>query len=308
MKDLIIIGGGPAGLTAGMYAARAKLDTLLLERGIVGGQVLITDWVENYPGFVDGISGPELSQRFEQHALKFGLNIENGSVSGIEREGDVKKILLEDGRSYEAKSVIIATGANPKQLDVEGEDKFRGRGVSYCATCDGAFFKDKKICVVGGGDTAVEEALFLTRFASQVYIIHRRDAFRATKIIQERALSHPKIKVFWDSVVERINGDMVVHSVTLRNVKTNEVFELETDGVFVFIGYIPNTKFLEGFLNLDENGYIIVNEYLETSVPGVFAAGDVTNKFLKQISTAVGDGAVAAVRAEKYIEEQFSQT
>lgn len=301
--DVIIIGGGPAGLTAGVYTSRARLKSLLIEKGCVGGQVATIDQIENYPGFDEGISGMELTQRMERQAKKFGLEIIQGSVAKISLEGRMKKIVLEEGEVYRAKSVIIATGANPGPLKVEGEEKYRGRGVSYCATCDGALFKGKKIAVIGGGNSAVQEAIFLTKFAKVVYVVHRRDQLRATKIVQERAFANPKIKFLWNSVVEKIVGKDTVSALFLKNVKTGEVSKLDAEGVFIYIGYNPNTGFLKGLVKLDRENYIITDEEMSTSVQGIFAAGDVRAKSLKQISTAVGDGALAAVSAEEYISQ-----
>lgn len=306
LHDVIIIGGGPAGLTAGLYASRARLKSLLIEKGFPGGQVVTTEFVENYPGFDEGITGTELSQRMERQAKKFGLEIIQGAVGKISLKDKTKKISLEDGKTvYETKSIIIATGAHPKNLGIEGEAEFRGRGVSYCATCDGAFFKGYKVAVVGGGDSAVEEAVFLTKFAEIVYIVHRRDSFRAAKIAQERAFSNQKIKILWNSAAKKIEGKETVTALHLKNIKTGEESRLDVQGVFIFVGYNPNTEFLKDFVNLDNNSYIVTDEKMATSVPGVFAAGDVRAKSLKQIATAVGDGAVAAVSAEKYIEENF---
>jgi len=303
--DIIIIGGGPAGLTAGLYTARARLKSLLIERGLIGGQVATTERVENYPGFDEGISGTELSQKMHRQAIKFGLEVIQGSVVAISMDGKIKKITLEDNQHYETKSIIVATGANPKPLGVEGEERLRGKGVSYCATCDGAFFKGEKVAVIGGGDSAVEEAIFLTKFAEVVYIVHRRDQLRATKIIQERAFSNPRIKFVWNSVVEKIEGTEDVRTLHIKNVKTGEKSTLDVQGVFIYIGYVPNTEFLKGVVNLDKDNYIITDDKMSTSVPGIFAAGDVRAKSLKQIATAVGDGAIAAVEAERYIEENF---
>ncbi|GBD97141.1 MAG TPA: thioredoxin-disulfide reductase [Nitrospirae bacterium] len=306
MYDTIIIGGGPAGLTAGLYTSRARLKSLLIEKGFTGGQVMTTEWVENYPGFEEGVSGAELSQKMEKQATKFGLEIIQGSVADISLNDNIKKITLEDNTQYETKSIILATGSNPRPLKIEGEDTFRGRGVSYCATCDGAFFKDEKLAVIGGGDSAVEEGLFLTKFAETVYIIHRRDRLRATKVLQERAFANPKIKLVWDSVPEKIAGDdSGVQSLHIKNIKTAEQSRLEVRGVFIYVGYNPNTGFLKGLVNLNENNYIITDENMSTSTPGIFAAGDVRAKPLKQIATAVGDGATAGVAAEKYIEGNF---
>jgi thioredoxin reductase (NADPH) len=304
--DVIIVGGGPAGLTAGLYTARARLKCLLIERGLVGGLVTTTELIENYPGFEDGIMGAELAQKMQAQATKFGLEIIQDTVKRISiSDNKIKEIHLESGKTLSARAVIIATGANPRPLKVEGEDKFRGRGVSYCATCDGAFFKDEKIAVVGGGNSAIQEAIFLTKFAQKVYVIHRRDALRAVRILQERAFANPKIEFIWNSVVEKIIGDSTVKGVEIRNVKTGERSVLDVQGVFIYIGYIPNTEFITGLANLDEQNYIITDENMATSAPGIFAAGDVRAKSLKQIATAVGDGATAAVSAEKYIEENF---
>lgn len=305
--DVIIIGGGPGGLTAGIYTSRARLKSLLIEKGLRGGQVVTTEFIENYPGFDEGISGVELSRRMEEQAKKFGLEIIQGTVQKISLREKIKIITLEENQQeHEAKSVIISTGAHPKHLGVEGEDKYRGRGVSYCATCDGAFFKGEKIAVIGGGNSAVEEAIFLTRFAEIVYIIHRRDQLRATKIAQERAFSNPKIKFIWNSVVKKVVGEDTVKALHIKNVKTQEESVFDVQGVFIYAGYNPNTEFLKDVVNLDEDKYVITDDKMSTSVPGIFAAGDVKAKSLKQIATAVGDGAMAAVSAEKYIEENFN--
>ena len=306
MYDVIIIGGGPAGLTAGLYTSRARLSTLLIEKGLVGGQVMTTEWVENYPGFEEGISGAELSQKMEKQATRFGLEITQGSVITITIDNGIRKVVLEDNKQYEAKVIIIATGSNPRPLKISGEDEFRGRGVSYCATCDGAFFRDVKLAVIGGGDSAVEEGLFLTKFAEVVYIIHRRDQLRAAKVVQERALANEKIKFIWDSVPESIEGDTSgVQSINIKNLKTGEQSKLDVKGIFIYIGYNPNTLFLQKLVKLNESNYIIADVNMSTSVPGIYAVGDVREKPLKQIATAVGDGAIAAVAAEKYIEENF---
>ena len=300
--DIIIIGGGPAGLTAGLYASRSRLNTLLIERALIGGQIVTTDKVENYPGFEEGISGPELVRHMEAQAKRFGLEIISGRVVSAEDNGDSKSVRLEDGNEYTCKAIIVASGAEPAKLEVEGEDKYRGRGVSYCATCDGAFFKNLKIAVVGGGDSAIEEALFLTKFGSEVYVIHRRNELRATKILQERLFANPKIKVVWDSVVEKIEGDDFIKGTLLKNVKTQEKNLLNVDGIFIYVGTSPNTEFLPNNIKLNEKGYIITDDNMAASVPGIFAAGDIRAKLLKQVSTAVGDGATAAFAAERYIE------
>lgn len=306
MYDIVIVGGGPAGLTAGLYTSRARLKSLLIEKGLVGGLVTTTEWVENYPGFEEGILGAELAQKMEKQAVRFGLEVNQGDVSKISFHDNVKKIVLSDNQEIEARALILATGAHPRNLKVDGEDTFRGRGVSYCATCDGAFFKGENIAVVGGGDSAVQEAIFLTKFAETVYVIHRRDALRAEKILQERAFSNKKIRFIWDSVVERIEGNDGVKALKIKNVKTEAMSTLDVQGVFIYIGYNPNTEFMAGLANLDQDNYIITDDNMATSAPGVFAAGDVRAKPLKQIATAVGDGATAAMAAEKYIEENFS--
>ena len=298
--DVIIIGGGPAGLTAGIYAKRAMLNTVLLEGKGVGGQIIVTDLVENYPGFPE-ISGAELAAKFEEQAQKFGLEFRNMvDVTAIEDNGDTKLVKTTDG-DIETKAVIITTGTTPRKLGAKGELDFIGRGVSYCATCDGFFFRDKIAVVVGGGDSAITEAIFLTKMVKKVYVVHRRDELRAEKINQEHALKNPKIEIVWDSVVEEIAGSQVVEKVILKNVKTNETSELKTDGVFIYVGLDPNTGFTD--VNKDEWGFIIANDRMETSVKGIFVAGDCRNTPLRQIVTAVGDGAIAAVSAEKYIEK-----
>ncbi len=300
--DVIIIGGGPAGLTAGLYTSRARLRTLLIESGVFGGQMTTTDLVENYPGFPDGISGAELGRLMEGQAKRFGLETIQDEVIEVKLEGEIKKVLTHEG-GYLSRALIICTGTEYRKLGVPGEEEYRGRGVSYCATCDGPFFQDGKVIVVGGGDSALTEALFLTKFVRELYIVHRRDALRATKIYQERAEANPKIKFIWNSVIQAIKGDSIVRLVTVKNVKTGETREIEADGVFLFIGLVPRTQFLKGLVSLDENGYILTNENCETSVRGIFAAGDCRKKLLRQISTSVGDGATAAFAAEKYLEE-----
>lgn len=297
--DLVIIGGGPAGLTAGIYARRAMLKTLLLEKIGVGGQIIITDLVENYPGFQE-ISGGELARKFEEHARKFGLETRGMvEVSGIEDRGSIKAVKTAEG-DIEAKAVIIASGTTPRKLGIKGELEFTGRGVSYCATCDGFFFRDKVVVVVGGGDSAITEAIYLTKMVQKVYIVHRRDKLRAEKINQEHAFANPKISFVWDSVVEGIAGKNTVEKVIIKNVKTNALSEIKTDGVFIYVGLIPNTAFAN--VEKDERGFIIVNQKMETSVKGIFAAGDCRVTPLRQIATAVGDGAIASVSAEKYLE------
>ena len=298
--DLVIIGAGPAGLTAGLYAARARMNVLLLEKMVPGGQVLVTDWIENYPGFPEGISGYDLSEKMRIQAEKMDLKIETAEVYSLNLSQDIKEIGLKD-RSITTKSVIITTGASPKKLGI-GEDKFFGKGVSFCATCDGPFFKEKTVVAVGGGDTAVQEAIFLTKFAKKVYLVHRRDELRAAKILQERAFENNKIEMVWDSVAIGINGFFGVEGVKIKNVKTDEEKVLKADGCFIWVGILPNASFLSKDIQTDEYGFIITNGKMQTSVPGVFAAGDVRDTPLRQITTAVGDAAIAAVCAEHYIE------
>jgi len=299
--DLVIIGGGPAGLTAGLYAARARLKVILVEKIVVGGQIAISDWVENYPGFPEGLSGADLVQRLTEQAKKFGLNIENNEAVSVDLSHPVKTIVLND-RTVTTHTIIIATGASPKKLGVPGEENFYGKGVSSCATCDAPFFKDRIVAAVGGGDTAVKESLFLTKFVEKVYLIHRRDRLRAEMILQERAFADEKIEIIWNSVLTGINGLTNIENITVQNVKTKEEKTLSVGGCFIWVGEIPNTKFLTDGVKLDEKGFIVANLNMGTSVPGVFAAGDVRNTPLRQIATAVGDGAVAAFSAGHYIE------
>jgi thioredoxin reductase (NADPH) len=298
--QLIIIGGGPAGLSAGLYAARSRLSTLLIERAVPGGQIINAEIVENYPGFPQGISGAELGSLLEQQAKKYGVEIIMAEVESIEVGGEEKIVNSSEGR-YFAKALIIAGGSEYSKLGVSGEEGLRGRGVSYCATCDGAFFNNQVIAVVGGGNVAINDALFLTRFASKVIVVHRRDQLRATKILQERAFAQPKIEFIWDTVVESIGGDNQVGELGLRNVKTGVESKLEVTGVFIAVGLRPNTGYLEGALALSPEGFILVNDQMETEVPGVFAAGDIRAGSARQVSCAVGDGAAAAISAERYL-------
>lgn len=298
--DLVIIGGGSAGLTAGMYAARARLNVLLIEKLVPGGQILVTDWIENYPGFPEGISGADLAQKIHQQAERFDLKIENGEVTSLDLSNPIKKIILSD-KAITSHALIIASGASPRKLGVPGEEQFYGKGLSTCATCDGPFYKNKVVAAVGGGDTAVQESLYLTKFAQKVYLIHRRDQLRATGILRERALANDKIEILWDTVLTGISGFFNVEKVSLKNVKTDEKKEMAVDGCFLWVGILPNTGFVKNAVETDAGGFIIADAKMETSVPGVFAAGDVRTTPLRQIATAVGDAAIAAFSAEHYI-------
>jgi len=298
--DVIIIGGGPAGLSAGIYTARARLSTLLIERAAIGGQIINAARVENYPGYTDGVSGVDLTQAMHQQAEKFGVKTLYDEVIGIELSGRQKVVKTPQG-DFLAGTVIIAGGAERQKLDVPGEAEFTGKGVSYCATCDGAFFRDKAVAVIGGGNAAVTEALELTKFATKVYIIHRRNEFRAAKIMQEKLLADSRIQPVWDTVVTAIIGDKLVNKVKLHNVTTNKDSELDVSGVFVSVGSQPATDYLKGLLTLDAVGAIVTNDKLETSVPGIFAAGDIRSGSIRQVVGAAGDGAVAAINASKYL-------
>lgn len=301
--DVIIIGAGPAGLTAGLYTGRARLKTLILEKATTGGQAATTDLIENYPGFPEGVGGFQLTELMKQQALEFGAEIrEITPVSTIEAEGDDRVVMTED-ESFTAKTVIIASGTEPKVLGIPGEDELRGRGVSYCATCDGAFYREKVVAVIGGGNAAVEEAIFLTRFASKVYIVHRRDELRADKIVQERAFANDKIEIVWDSHLKKVLGTGKVEEIVVENKNTAERTSYPVDGVFFYIGTVPNTVFCESAVDMDTRDFIVTDERLQTSVPGIFAAGDCRANLLKQVAVAVGEGALAAVEAERYIEE-----
>lgn len=299
--DMIIVGGGPAGLTAGLYARRSRLNTLLIEKLIPGGQVLTTDWVDNYPGFPEGISGFDLTDKMRQQAERFELPVISDEIVSLSIEGP-DKILKGNQGSYRSRTLVIASGAVHRKLGVPGEDLLGGKGVSYCATCDGPFFRDQEIAVVGGGDTAVQEALYLTRFAKKIYLIHRRDQLRACKILQEKSLAHPLIEPVWNAQVESILGTDNVEGVLIRKMDGSPGRTLPVKGLFIFVGILPNTGWLKGSLSLDTQGFIRTNERLATSVRGVFAAGDVRHKLLRQISTAVGDGATAVFAAERYLE------
>lgn len=305
--DVVVIGAGPAGLSAATYAGRARLSTLIIEKEKDGGQIVLTSEVENYPGCLEGESGPTLVDRMSQQAQHFGAEKVYDEVVEVQLEGNEKVIKCKKGE-YKAKTVIVATGAASRPIGCPGEKTFAGKGVSYCATCDANFFEDLEVYVVGGGDTAVEEALYLTKFARKVSLIHRREELRAAKSIQEKAFANPKMNFIWNSVVKEIKGDGLVNSMVLENIKTGELTEVVADeddgifGIFVFIGYSPKTQIFEGVLNL-ENGYIVTDENMKTNIDGVYAAGDVRVKSLRQVVTAAADGAIAAVQAEKYINE-----
>ncbi|NMA01514.1 MAG: thioredoxin-disulfide reductase [Clostridia bacterium] len=301
MYDVIIVGAGPAGMTAAIYTTRAGYKTLIVDKAAPGGQASNTDLIENYPGFPDGVSGPELMMKFYEQAGNLGAQYSFENITELKLEGDVKKVITPSN-TYEARAVIIATGARPLTLGVPGEDKFIGKGVSYCATCDGFFFKGKNVVVVGGGDTAVQEALYLTKICSKVTLIHRRDQLRATKILRDKILANEKVEVIWDTVVEEIIGENQVEGVRIHNLKTGEKSILPTEGVFVFIGYLPNSDFLSSPIELDQRGYIISDSGLRTNIPGVFVIGDVRQKAIRQVATAVGDGAQVVVALSEYLE------
>jgi len=300
--DIVIIGGGPGGLCAGMYAARARRKVVCIERFLTGGQISLTGDVEDYPGF-EHIDGPELGKKFTDHAKKFGLEIAQDEVTEVYVDGDDRVVKCASGDIYRAKAVIVSTGGTPVKLDVVGEVEYSGKGVSYCAICDGAFFKDKVIAVVGGGDAAIEEGTFLTKYGSKVHIIHRRDKLRAQKIIQQRAFDNKKVEFIWNSVVDSIQGNgSKISSLTLRNTESDEKSNLDVGAIFIYIGFHPNSKFFRDKVQLDANGYIITNDKMETSIKGIYACGDVRSQLVRQVTNAVGDGTTAAVAAEKYIE------
>jgi len=299
--DLVIIGGGPAGLAAGLYAARARLKVILVEKGVVGGQVLVTDWIDNYPGFPEGISGFDLIEKMAAQAKRFELETKNANVVKVELTETKKKLILESGEELTCQALIICTGARPNKLGIPGEQELTGKGVSFCATCDGPFFRDQEILVVGGGDTAVQEADFLTKFASKVTVIHRRDELRATKVLQERAFANEKIEFLWNSNVVAIEGEKEVERVRIRN-NNGEESEIAASGVFILIGTIPNNEILPlEQLGSDEFGFVITDDDMRTKVGGVMAAGDIRSKTVRQVVNATGEGAVAAIAAEHFL-------
>jgi thioredoxin reductase (NADPH) len=308
--DVVVIGAGPAGLAAGLYAARAKMSVLILEKERTGGQIVTTDEVANYPGSIQEATGPSLIARMVEQCEEFGCVTEKDAVESLELEGDIKVIKTVSGKEVQARSVIVATGASPRKIGCPGEKELTGKGVTYCATCDADFFTDLEVFCIGGGDTAVEEAMFLTKFARKVTIVHRRDTLRAAKSIIEKAEKNEKINFIWNSEVKEIKGEGIVESMVLRNRETGEETEYlaheddGTFGIFVFVGYIPQTTLFEGILEM-ENGYLVTDADMKTNIPGVYAAGDVRVKSLRQVVTATADGAIAAVQAEKYIEDKF---
>ena len=313
--DVIIIGGGPAGLTAALYTTRARLKTLLLEKMAPGGQAALAWTIENYPGFPEGIGGPELMERIGKQAEKYGLEIKSEEVVKVSASSEderskrkLEKVVNTEKEEYKTVALIVATGTRLRKLEVPGEERLIGRGVAYCATCDGPLFKNRKVVVVGGGDAAVEEALFLSKFAEKTTLIHRRDKLRATKIMQERAVSNPKLEFLWKSIVTEILGETEVEGVKVRNLETGKDLTLEAKGVFVYIGTVPNTGFLKGVVEMDEEGFIITDENMETSVKGIYVCGDVRKKLLRQVVTACGEGATAGVAAGQYVEKWKDKT
>lgn len=300
---MIIIGSGPAGLAAALYASRANLEPLVFTGMLLGGQVAQTHSVENYPGFPEGIGGLELVDAFKQQAERFGTRIEFDHVTNIDFSERPYKVTTYNGDHY-AKTLVLTTGANPRKLDIPGEEEFTGRGVSYCGTCDGHFFTGKDVLVVGGGDSAMEEGLFLTRYATSVTVVHRREELRAGKLLQERAFNNPKVNFIWDTEIKDITGNGVVEKVTLHNRKSGEESERETEGVFIFIGHIPNTELYEGQVEMDDLGYLVVDKYMQTNIPGVYAAGEVADSHFRQVITSAGMGAAAAMQAIHFLEAQ----
>jgi len=304
--DVVIVGGGPGGLSAGIYAMRAALETILIEKGAAGGQVAISDGVENYPGF-EHITGYELSQKFLQHAQSYGMEIVQGEVVGVEPGLDFHTVRLANGDILKSHTVILATGGSPRKLDIPGEDEYYGKGVSYCGVCDGFFFREKTVVVVGGGDTAAEEALYLAKLAKHVYLVHRRDALRASMILQQRVKDECKIEILWNSVVTEIKAnDEGVNAVDLQDTQTGEQRELSTDGVFVFVGFVPNNQLVPAGIKMNADGYVVTNEKCETNMPGIYVIGDLREKYAKQIVVAAADGCTAALVAAYFVEMKKS--
>ncbi len=299
--DVIIIGGGPAGYTAALYSSRANLKTLLIERFFSGGQMATTEIMENYPGFAEPINGLDLAMQMEAQAKRFGTEVVFDEVTEVALDGDIKTVTTAYS-SFLGKTVILSMGASPRALGVKGEGMFKGRGVSYCATCDGALFRDKEVAIIGGGDTAVEDANYLARMCKKVHIIHRRDQLRATKVLQDKVFNNPKVEIIWDSVPDAILGNDTVEKLIVKNVKTDDLTTLDVDGIFVAIGSVPNTKLIVDKVTMSDYGYILTDEYMHTNIPGVFACGDIREKPLRQVVTAASDGAIAAFFAEKHIE------
>lgn len=302
--DVLIVGAGPAGLSAAIYSARGGLKTGVFEKAIVGGQITVTEEVENYPGFIEPVSGYDLTDKMKQQAERFKAEFIDEEVIAIGMEG-LCKIVETTQNKYRAKSLIFCTGAHPRLLNVPGEEHYTGRGVSYCATCDGALYRDKVVAVVGGGDSAIEEGIFLSRFARKVIVIHRRDELRAQKIIQERAFKNPKMEFIWDTVVQEIHGNTKVEKLELFNRKTQQITFIEMDGVFIYVGILPNNELLESRVELDSTGFALTDEFMHTNVPGIYAAGDIRHTVLRQVVTATSDGAIAAWSAEKWIMENY---
>ena len=302
LYDLVIVGAGPAGITAYLYAKRSLLEVVLVDKIGIGGQLLLIDFIENYPGFPEGITGFELADLFRRHIETLGLNFKQGEVKKLEKRDNLFNLYLDNNEILTSKTVLLSIGASPRKLNIPGEKEFTGRGVSYCATCDGPFFKDKIIAVVGGGDTALQEAISLTKFAKKIYLIHRRNTFRATKILQERVFKEEKIEILWNTIVTQIKGKDQVEEIEIFNKEREEKTILKVSGIFIFIGYEPNTDWLKGVVELDEEGFIITDGEMRTSLPGVWAAGDCRSKIGKQIVIACGEGAVAVISIENYLQ------
>jgi thioredoxin reductase (NADPH) len=297
--DLLILGAGPAGLTAAIYGCRANLSVLVFEQMLAGGEIASTDRLDNYPGFPEGVNGADFGQLLEQQARRFGTEIVSAIIEEASLEGEIKKVVTSQGLFY-GRAIIVATGTVPGVLGVPGEEELRGKGISFCATCDGFFFRGKEVAVIGGGDAALQEALYLTRFAEKIILIHRRDKFRAVPYLQEQVFKQPRIKIIWDTIVKGFSGEQRLEKITIQNVKDAQTTDLPVAGAFLYIGRVPNTGFLKG-VEKDGQGYIITSEEMETSLPGIFAAGDVRRKFLRQVVTAAADGAIAAMMAVRYL-------